>query len=247
MIRHLTAVWLTLLLPAVYAETLTIGFGSHKPPYVFENEARGLEYEIVVTALRQAGYEVKAIYAPMERLHRMLPQGTIDGITTTNPFSGIEAHYSQPYIDYRNEAAALRSRKLNIQRIEDLGRYSVSAFQRARQLLGPEFQAMANANPAYREEAQQIVRNRLLYSGRIDVVVGDRRIIEYFNGDVAGQVDPNQPLSWFPIFPPTHYSVAFRDAAVRERFDRALDALRKSGAYAAIERRYAAPMAEPPR
>lgn len=168
------------------AEPLRLGFGTNKPPYVFEGEARGLEYEIVVAAAQRAGLLVEVSYAPMERLHLMLRRGLIDAIATTNTQSGISAFYSEPYITYQNVAVALRERHYNIQRIADLGQYSVSAFQRARFLLGNEFQRMAESNPRYHEEARQIARNRLLYSGRIDVVVADMRIFRYFNRDVTG-------------------------------------------------------------
>lgn len=152
--------WLMLLLaPAALAEPLRIGFGTHKPPYVFEGEARGLEYEIVVAAVRAAGYEPQVHYAPMERLHFSLRHGELDGIATTNPRSGIPAYYSDTYIHYHNAVVALASRGYRIDAIADLGHYSISSFQRARYLLGPEFQAMVAENPRYREEAQQINRN----------------------------------------------------------------------------------------
>lgn len=228
--------WLSLL---AVAEPLRLGFGTHKPPYVFEGEARGLEYEIVVQAAQQAGFAVRVQYAPMERLHLMLRRGELDAIATTNERSGVTAFYSEPYILYRNVALALRARHYRIERIADLGRYSVSAFQRARFLLGSEFQRMAEANPRYREEAQQIARNRLLYSGRVDVVVADMRILRYLNREVYDQVDVGQPLAEYPLFPPTPYQVGFRQQDQRDRFDRGLAAIRASGEYRAIERKYA--------
>lgn len=230
---------LVLLVPSVMAESLRIGFGTHKPPYVFEGESRGLEYDIVAAAVRAAGYQLEAHHAPMERLHLSLRRGELDGIATTNRYSGIEAHYSAIYIHYHNVAAALSSRGYRIGSIADLGQFSISTFQRARHLLGPEFQAMADANPRYREEAQQINRNRLLYSGRIEVVVGDPRILRYFNREVADQVDTMQPITLYPLFPPTPYSVGFRQPLQRDRFDRGLAAIRASGEYLRIEQRYA--------
>lgn len=221
------------------ADPLRIGFGTHKPPYIFEGESRGLEYDIVLAALHAAGYEPEVHYMPLERLHLMLRRGEIDAIGPTNALSGVEAYYSAPHIQYQNMAVALKSRHLRIERIADLENYSVSAFQRARFLLGSEFQAMAEANPRYREEAHQIARNRLLYSGRIDVVITDMRILRYFNREVYTQVDVSQPLTVYPLFPVTSYQVGFRLEAQRDRFNRGLDAIRANGTYEAIERRYA--------
>lgn len=221
------------------AEPLRMGFGTHKPPYVFEGQQQGLEYEIVAAAVRRAGFGIEAHYAPMERLHLMLRRGEIDGIATTNERSGVAAFYSDVYIHYHNAAAALAKRHYQIQHITELSHYSVSAFQRARFLLGSEFQTMAESNPRYREEAQQITRNRLLYTGRIEVVVGDARIIDYFNREVADQVDISQPLTWYELFPPTPYQVGFRLEVQRDFFNRGLAAIRQSGEYAAIEHKYA--------
>lgn len=236
-------VWLGLLAllaaTGVSADALRIGFGTHKPPYIFENEQRGLEYDIVAAAAREAGLTLEPHYAPIERLHLLLRRGELDAIASTNTLSGIDAYYSQPYIDYHNVAAALASRGLRIHSVADLASHSVSTFQRARFLLGREFQAMAERNPRYREEALQINRNRLLYSGRVDVVVGDPRILRYFNAQVADQVDVHQPLTWYMILPPTAYSVGFSLDEQRQRFDRGLVALRASGEYLKIEQRYA--------
>jgi len=220
------------------ADSLRMGFGTHKPPYVFEGQQQGLEYEIVAAAAQQAGFVMEAHYAPMERLHLMLRRGDLDGIATTNERSGVAAFYSNVYIHYQNFAVALAERGYRINRIADLGAYSISSFQRARFLLGSEFQAMAEHNPRYREEAQQIARNRLLFTRRIEVIVGDARIINYFNREVAQQVDTSLPLTWYPLFPPTPYQVGFRLESRRNSFNRGLEAIHRSGEYRAIERKY---------
>jgi len=230
-----------LLLPSlnVSAQALRVGFGTHKPPYIFENEARGLEHDIVMTAAQRGGLAPVAYYAPMERLNLMLSKGLIDVIATTNERSGGNIFYSNVYIRYQNVAVALRSRNLDIQHISDLGRYSVNAFQRARFLLGSEYQAMAETNPRYREEAFQIARNRMLYSGRVDVVVTDMRILRYFNREVYTQVDVTQPLTLYPIFAATGYKLGCRQQADCQRFNLGLETIRSNGEYVAIERRYA--------
>ena len=221
------------------AELLRIGFGTHKPPYIFESEARGLEHDIVRAAAQRGGMEPVANFAPMERLSLMLSKGQLDVIATTNERSGGSIFYSDAYIRYQNVAVALRSRNLDIQRISDLVGYSVNAFQRARFLLGSEFEAMAANNPRYREEAFQIARNRMLYSGRVDVVVSDMRILRYFNREVYTQVDVTQPLTLYPIFAPTDYKLGCRLQVDCERFNQGLAAIRENGEYTTIERRYA--------
>ncbi|MBV8464678.1 MAG: transporter substrate-binding domain-containing protein [Burkholderiales bacterium] len=224
---------------ALREATIRIGFSTNKPPYVFEHEKSGLEYDIIVAAVRHAGYETVPFFAPMSRLSVMLAHKDIDGIATTNTMNGVAAYYSAPYITYHNVAIALASRHLEIKSIADLGRYSVSTFQRAAELLGPAFHEMAMHNPAYREEADQSARNRLLYSGHVDVIVGDSRIVAYFNREAGKVVDTTQRIDRFDIFPPTDYSVGFVSEAVRDMFNEGLARIREDGEYAEIERRYA--------
>ena len=218
--------------------TLRIGFGTNKPPYVFEDEKRGLEFDIVVGAARKAGFEVRPVFAPLARLHTMLADHDVDAIATTGPQTGIQACYSTPYIEYHNVAMALTARHLPIRTVADLAGYSVSSFQRSRDLLGPDYARMAEANSRYREEANQITRNLLLFSGRIDVIVGDRRIIGFFNHIAAKQVDVTQPVTVYEMFAPIYYSVGFVDPARCAAFDAGLAELRKSGDYARIEQIY---------
>lgn len=219
-------------------EELRFGFGTQKPPYVYEGEERGLELEIITAAAKAAGFTLQYHYLPAERLHLLLGRGELDGIATTSEHSGVPAFYSEPYIQYHNYAIALARNGFRLESIADLGKHSVSAFQRARYLLGDEFQAMVEGNPRYREEAQQITRNRLLYSGRIEVVIGDKRIIDYLNREVVSQVDISQPIIWYDLFPPTPYKVGFLHANQRDRFNKGLQMIRDSGEYRAIEKKY---------
>ena len=77
---------------------LRVGFGTHKPPYVFEGEQRGLEVEIVAAAMQAAGLSMKVEHAPMERLQLMLSRRQLDAMATTNVQGSVEAHLSQPYL-----------------------------------------------------------------------------------------------------------------------------------------------------
>lgn len=223
----------------VLADELKVGFGTHKPPYIFESEARGLEYDIVMAVFARQRLDAQPYYAPMERLHHMLERNELHAITTTHANSGVEAHYSDIYIEYQNVAVSLADRNVQLANIKDLGRYSVSAFQRARFLLGDEFRRMALDNLRYREEARQVTRNTLLYAGRIDVMIGDQRIFKAFDQVVADRVNTQQPLVEHRLFPPTGYRVGFVRKADRDLFNQGLALIIQSGEYQRIEARYA--------
>ena len=220
------------------AETLRVGFPSAIPPYVMDRELKGLDCDLIVAAARRAGFEIVPLFAPRERLMHLLDSRDVDAIASVNPDYQVKAAFSNVYIEYHNYAVALTSRKLAINSIGDLSSYSVVSFQRARFALGKDFLNMATANPRYHEEAQEIARNTLLYSGKADVAITDRRIFEYFNRQLADKVDTSQPLTWYPLFPPTRYRVGFLKNDLRDRFNAGLAAIRASGEYDAIVKRY---------
>ncbi|SEL35131.1 polar amino acid transport system substrate-binding protein [Atopomonas hussainii] len=229
---------LSMLALPLAAETLQVGFGPHRPPYVFENQAKGLEYELFVAAAHSAGFIVQGYFGPVARLKVMLEERKLDALSSMFFEHELVSHFSEPYVTYRDMAVALDKRGLQIRSIADLSKYSISTFKHASRILGPEFSAMAASNKAYREELRQVNRNKLLYSGRVDVVVADPMILQFFNTEVAHSVDIHQPLRWYDVFKPVHYQGAFARDVQRDRFNIGLAAIRADGTYARIEAKY---------
>lgn len=232
--------WLACLLvfTVAKADPIVVGFGFHKPPYIFENQRTGLEFELVEAAFKAAAIEIQPFFASQGRLHAMMEMSQLDAIVTTNEQSGVKAYYSDVYIIYRNYAISLAKRKLKIDVIEDLSSYSITAFQRAYTNLGPRYQSAVDQSLQYVEQAQQKTRNLMLFSGRVDVAIGDKRIFGYFNNEISNEVDATQPTTYHDIFPPTPYKVAFRNVATRDRFNKGLAEIRKNGTYTTIEKKY---------
>ena len=218
--------------------TLTVGFGMNKPPYVFEKEDSGLEVEIFREAARAAGYEVKSFFGPMERLKSKILNGELDAITNTNVSEKLPLYNSLPFITYQNYAIALKKKNLQIKTISDLKKYSVTSFQRSRDLLGGEFATMASSNSSYREFADQKLRNIQLYKERADVAIADIRIFNYFNTQLDATVDSSQPIVLYKLFKENHYQAAFRSEDVMKKFNEGLLIIRKNGTYDRIENKY---------
>ena len=227
-------------LSAARAAEVVMAVGRDLPPYVMVEDWRGLEYDIVRESLAQEGHTLKPKFMAFARLRKEMESGLVDAAMTMRSDSGVQAFYSNPHVAYRNVVLTLASRDLTIARPSDLAGKSVLAFQNAAHYLGPEFQAMSESNPAYREEARQGMQPLLLYLGRVDAVVSDRFIFGWFAHDpeVRERADTGQVLRVHAIFPQTEYSVAFRDAALRDSFNRGLRKLRDSGGYGRIAERY---------
>lgn len=226
-------------LPAA-AREVSVAVGLSLPPYVLEAEQRGMELDIVREVLALKGHTLRPVFLPFARVVTEMARGGVDAAITINPESGVEACYSDSHIVYRNYAMTLADSGLKIASIGDLADKSVISFQNSRAYLGPEFKAAVDGNPQFREEAVQATQAVLLYSRRIQVVVADKNIFNWYSQspEVKAKVDTSQPVAYHEIFPPTRYMVAFRDRGMCDEFNQALKALKASGAYAAIVARY---------
>ncbi|WP_152619789.1 substrate-binding periplasmic protein [Paramagnetospirillum magnetotacticum] len=235
-------IWMLSLLLAlpVNAREVTVGVGLSLSPYVIPEQLRGMEYDIAKGALALEGHEMKPVFLPLGRVAKALDGGQMDAAMTQRPGTLAGLVYSEVYITYRNYAITLASRALSIERLEDLAGKSVLAFQRATAYLGPEFKAVADANPSYREESNQVIQPLLLYKGRVDVVVADRNIFDWFANqpEVRDKVDTGQKVVYHPLFPPTDYRMAFRDPTLRDAFNHGLARLKAEGEYDRIVARY---------
>ncbi|OWW21900.1 substrate-binding periplasmic protein [Noviherbaspirillum denitrificans] len=217
---------------------IRIGVGLTKPPYIMGPDQGGIEYEIAEKALEAGGYRMVAQHLPPARALALMRAGMLDGMLTVDEGIGGTGHFSDTYMHYQNVATTLASRGIRLRGIADLEQYSIAAFQNASLILGPDFKALAERHRDYKEHPQQITQNRLLYTGRVDVVVGDRLIFRYLNRQVESSIDTTQPLVHHTIFSPSARKAVFHDPALREAFNAGLKKIRKNGTYAAIYKKY---------
>jgi len=165
--------------------------------------------------------------------------GQLDVLLSVDEGIGGNGYFSEPYLTYQNVAMSLAHRKLPIKRIEDLGNYSVAAFQNASVILGERFKAMASRHPNYKEYPEQIIQNNLLFNERVDVIVGDRRVLHYLTGLLDHRVDASKPVTIHAVFPPSPRKAVFKDAALRDQFNSGLKTIQANGVYDAILKKYA--------
>lgn len=242
--RHLAtlfAVLLCLTASPGQAREVSLAVGRSLAPYVILPDWRGIEYDVVKRAFELSGHVVVPRSIPLARVTKDFESGRVDAAMTVTEVFGPTAFYSQSHIAYHNVAITLAKRDQTITLMADLSDKAVVAFQNASLFLGADYKAAVEHNPRYREEAHQSVQPTLLFLDRIDVVVADRNIFSWFaNGaDVRGKTDTTQAVRVHPLFAPTEYRVAFRDASLRDDFNHGLKQLRDSGEYDRIVASYA--------
>lgn len=253
LLRHLFAVCLLLLLaagvaPAATAQTdISIGFRASAPYLIRANDGSlsGLEFELVMQAAGAAGMTPRAVLTPFGRLPEDFRRGSIQAFVPANPAMNLPGCISDTVLVYRNMAFSLKSRGLTIASAADLAALDVTAFQNAQLLLGPGVGALMLNPDRYREVANQMLQVRALFSGRTDVVLAERRIFHFMMRSPEAGVNTALPLAEHDIFPPTPYGVAFQRQDDCVSFNRGLAALRRSGVYDEVLRRWdSAPQAK---
>lgn len=231
------------------AESIRVGIGFAIPPYVIRSEDAGVEVDIIREALGRVGVEAEFIYLPNLRLPVAFAEGSVDCVAANAGYdlaadSGVPAYYSTITVIFHNYAVSLEKNGFSIMSIEDLADKRVLAFNNAAKYLGRDFAAMAASNARYSELADQALQVRMLLSGRVDVVISDKRIFLYWmkkNNRYSGLgIKPGESrLAFHSIFPPAPRRVAFRDEDLRTRFDQGLGLLNSEGGIKVIEERYA--------
>ncbi len=221
------------------ARDVQIIFYQYTPPYVFEL-GNGINVDIVRASLEPYGYHVVPVFVAMGRGFELFAEKRLDGITVIREDSGISANYSKAYIQYHNHAFALKSRHMGIRGIADLKGKAIIAFQNAHKFLGADFAQAVAGNPDYKEMANQETQVQMLLLGRTDVAVMDESIFRFYREKLIseGKVPRSTEYEAFSLFPASSYKAAFVDARMRDDFNRGLAAIKRSGQYDAIYRKY---------
>jgi polar amino acid transport system substrate-binding protein len=230
------------------AREIRVGVGFAIAPYALREQDAGLEVDLIRAAFRAVGLEARFVYLPNLRLPMALAEGDVDCLATSVGYdmaerTGRPVFYSVPTLTFQNYAVSLAHRELHIRSIADLSGYVVLGFQDAANYLGPEFKAMTRGNDLYSELSDQSLQVRMLFSGRVDVVISERRVFLYWRnrlkGSPAGRaVDLDQAVTFHSIFPAQDRQVVFAEKSLCADFDRGMIAIRESGSFDRIVRAY---------
>lgn len=214
------------------------------PPYVMakaDGTLYGLEHDLIAEAMRRAGIRMEVQLYPFSRL--VYAYDGVREVEAAAPVVSsfrVEGTLSKTYLTYQNVAATAARRNLRLSGLKDLGGLSVMAFQNARLVLGPEF-AAAVENGNYAEQANQDLQVLNLMAGRIDTIIGERRIFRYFYTALHPAGPPyGQAITENRLFAETPYSVAFRNSAFAARFDTAFDSMVSDGTVTRLHQQYEA-------
>lgn len=191
----------------------------NSPPFVYEGEGRGIEMDLVSTIIKKMGYAIVWRHLPPKRIRHQVAQGEISLGIRSRAQAGDKLYYSKPYIHFQNVAITIDP-KVQVTSIQDLSKFSVVAFQNARDVLGSDYAKAVAKCAVYMEMPNQMKQIETLFRRRSQVIVLEKQIFQYFHE----QFDRKSEVRFFEIFPATPYSAVFADKNLRDEFDKALQA-----------------------
>jgi len=212
--------------------------GLVKPPFIIEENGRGLQLDIVRAALEATNKEVDFIHVPFGRTVTTFQSLNADGIVTVLPnYQHPNLFISKPFITYQNVAVSLLENQLSLENIEDLSGKSMVAFQNAKKYLGEDFNKTIRYSMDYREVAEQTKQIELLFLHRTEVIILDINIFKYLlKHNTTGR--SSQPFKVHYIFNERQYSAAFKLEKNRDVFDQGIKTMKEQGTYQIIVDKY---------
>jgi|GEM_PF-467985 len=224
---------------AARAEDVTVGLRL-VPPYVIERpdgSLGGLEFELVREVLSRAGHRLVPKLLPFGRLAEDFRRGALPAFTPASATMDLPGCLTDVSLIYQNIGLSLRERNLEVGNVQQLRGLRLLAFQNARAVLTGLSDAV-EGNADYAEVANQVLQVRGLFSGRADMILGERRIFHALITAPATGIEQDKPLREHILFPPTLYRVAFTEPNLCADFNRALAMLRANGDYDRLVERY---------
>ncbi|WP_166884332.1 transporter substrate-binding domain-containing protein [Massilia sp. CCM 8734] len=243
------AVLLSLAAPARAADLLALKQGN-RPPFSFldaQGNAVGIEVDLVAEALRRAGRRVAFHEAPNVRLLPFIEGEGVDLAVSVRGSDADGVYFSDEFIRYENVAISRRDKRIALKAIADLDRYTFAIWQNGWRDLGQVFEARyrPRANGLfprnYFQPANQKAQNRMFWVGRVDVIIVDKKVFEWYRKQYSAEFNTQVELDYHAIFDATTgFKVAFRRPELRDAFNRALNAMRRDRSYDEIVARYGA-------
>ncbi|BFM10619.1 hypothetical protein R50072_07720 [Simiduia litorea] len=222
-------------------QRIVIGMGNFEPYFIADKES-GLFTELINAVfvhmpdykpVYKFGFSNAALWASYEAAR-------VDAVTNLFDSIAVEGCRTDPVFLYRDVAITSAINAPSIESVADLAGLSIVTFQGASKFFGPEFYSVIRADK-YSETEKPELQARMLMGGRYDVSVGD--LLIFLNARKKLRARPADKDAEFSIhihdiFPQIMASMGFREQGLCDAFNAGLKAVKDSGEYTAIYRRY---------
>lgn len=228
----------TFIPSAGQTETVTLTVNISIPPYFIKELDSGIEYEIIRESFHHSGVDVSPVFHRAGPRIEVYKKKEVQCISTVSPDSKLPGYYSDTVIGFQNAVITLSKKNIKIETMSDLGKINIIAFSGAKKYLGKDYDLSVAGNIHYRERLKNDLLPVLLFKERVDAVITDVRIFEYFQKKISGRVNTSEPVTIHPIFPIMNYSIACHDKHLIDLFNEGLRKVKQEGRYDKIIDKY---------
>jgi polar amino acid transport system substrate-binding protein len=223
---------LLLCLFCTLGQAAPVKVGLHdSAPWAYRNaqgEITGVDYDIVKAILQREGIEAEFELYSYSRLLKLFSEQKLDiASPVAVPYPG--AFYSQPYFTVLDVVINKSNKTIKIKSLEDLAGKTIVAYQQASEVLGPDFSAIIK-KAHYLEEADREKQFELLMNDRVQLMVGDAKVLTYYANKNYG----TGSIQMHRIFPSVDYPAAFWNLELQAKFNAGLIHLTESGDFQKI-------------
>jgi polar amino acid transport system substrate-binding protein len=233
----------------VSAAQLRLVVQSQTAPYMYHDE-RGVYGGIAIDILEAAARRMGDTLAYRETsLVRLLPEAKrgsgVDGVAPVQGEDGDGLYFSEPFFGFEDVVVTRKAHGIALQSLADLDHYHFSIWQNGWRSLGPGFEAKYKPDAKgkfksnYHELASHETIVKVFWARRVDAAVIDRYVFNWYTRKLAATMNTTDSITVHELFPErAMYKIAFNDASVRDRFNKALKAITDDGTVREIMRKY---------
>lgn len=237
---------LFLLSQEIFSKKITLASTKSMPPYLYLETKTGIEYEIVIEALKAVNL-INVVHMDIffKRAIVLLKAKKIDIITSNYSNKSYESFGSPVFssnttLNYIDCAISLKSNNFKLEKIKSFNYKKIWAFKSASRTLGKKFHQMTLLNKLYSENFKQEDQASALLSKRIDIAISDKNIFLSSLKALGIPKDKRQLFNFHSIGKPTKRVVRFYDKELRDQFNRGLEIIKENGVYKRIRDKYSA-------
>lgn len=220
---------------------------SQTAPYMYHDERgayRGIAVDILEAAAQRMGDTLSYRETSLVRL-LLEAKRDADGVAPVQGEDGDGLYFSEPFFGFEDVVVTRQAHKLAVRALADLDGRHFSIWQNGWRSLGPEFEAKykPDAKGRFRSNYHEHVSHetivKVFWAGRVEAAVMDRYVFNWYTRKLAATMSTSDPLTVHEIFTERMmYKIAFNDASLRDRFNKALKAITDDGTVRAIMRKY---------
>ncbi len=216
---------------------LNMAFHYDRPPYMFgKTSSKGIEVDLVKEIFALQGYKVnihQMSKTTMERLLQTNPKfDAVASVTSSDDGS----FYSDRYSLYEDFAITRKADNIQINSMEDLGKYDFISWKNAYNDLGKKFYHYFNPKDGiykskYHDQNSQKEQHKLFFDKKFKVIIVDKFIFKWYKLDF----NKKDEYTFHKILPlASNSGIKFKNKKHRDIFNDGLEKIKQSGRYKEI-------------